>query len=32
MRRHHHVTAIHPWSNGNGRHACPMADLLIQRV
>jgi Fic-DOC domain mobile mystery protein B len=32
VRLHHRLTAIHPWPNGNGRHARLMADLLIQRL
>jgi Fic-DOC domain mobile mystery protein B len=32
VRLHHRLTAIHPWPNGNGRHARLMADLLIERL
>lgn len=32
VRLHHRLAAIHPWPNGNGRHARLMADLLIQRL
>jgi Fic-DOC domain mobile mystery protein B len=32
VRLHHRLTAIHPWPNGNGRHARLMADLVIQRL
>jgi len=32
VRLHHRLTAIHPWPNGNGRHARLMADLLAQRL
>jgi Fic-DOC domain mobile mystery protein B len=32
VRLHHRLTAIHPWPNGNGRHARLIADLLIQRL
>lgn len=32
VRLHHRLTAIHPFPNGNGRHARLMADLLIQRL
>jgi Fic-DOC domain mobile mystery protein B len=31
-RLHHRLTAIHPFPNGNGRHARLMADLLIERL
>ncbi|WBF66692.1 mobile mystery protein B [Desulfovibrio subterraneus] len=31
-RFHHRLVAIHPFPNGNGRHARMMADLLIQRL
>lgn len=30
VRLHHRLTAIHPFPNGNGRHARLMADLLIE--
>lgn len=29
VRFHHRLVAIHPFANGNGRHARMMADLLI---
>ena len=29
VRLHHRLVAIHPWSNGNGRHARLMADVLV---
>lgn len=32
IRLHHRLTAIHPFPNGNGRHARMMADLLIERL
>jgi Fic-DOC domain mobile mystery protein B len=32
VRLHHRLTAIHPWPNGNGRHARLIGDLLIQRL
>jgi Fic-DOC domain mobile mystery protein B len=32
MRFHHRLVAIHPFPNGNGRHARLMADLLVQRL
>lgn len=32
IRFHHRLVAIHPFRNGNGRHARLMADLLIQRL
>lgn len=32
MRLHHRLVAIHPFPNGNGRHARLMADLLIERL
>jgi Fic-DOC domain mobile mystery protein B len=31
-RFHHRLVAIHPFPNGNGRHARLMADLLIQKL
>ena len=31
-RFHHRLVAIHPFPNGNGRHARMMADLLIHRL
>jgi Fic-DOC domain mobile mystery protein B len=32
IRFHHRLVAIHPFPNGNGRHARLMADLLIGRL
>jgi Fic-DOC domain mobile mystery protein B len=32
VRLHHRLVAIHPFPNGNGRHARLMADLLIGRL
>lgn len=32
IRFHHRLVAIHPFPNGNGRHARLMADLLVQRL
>lgn len=32
VRFHHKLVWIHPFSNGNGRHARLMADLIAQRV
>ncbi len=32
LRLHHRLTVIHPFPNGNGRHARLMADLLIERL
>jgi len=32
VRLHHRLTAIHPFPNGNGRHARLMADLLIEAL
>lgn len=32
LRFHHRLVWIHPFANGNGRHARMMADLLIQRL
>jgi Fic-DOC domain mobile mystery protein B len=29
VRLHHRLVAIHPWPNGNGRHARLMADIVI---
>ncbi len=32
VRMHHRLVLIHPFPNGNGRHARMMADLLIVRL
>lgn len=32
VRFHHQLVMIHPFPNGNGRHARLIADLLIQRL
>jgi Fic-DOC domain mobile mystery protein B len=32
VRLHHRLVAIHPFPNGNGRHARMMADLLVERL
>ena len=32
VRLHHRLAAIHPFPNGNGRHARLMADLLAERL
>jgi len=32
VRFHHRLTSIHPFPNGNGRHARLMADLLVENV
>lgn len=32
VRLHHRLVAIHPFPNGNGRHARLMADLLIEQL
>lgn len=29
VRMHHRLVVIHPWSNGNGRHARLMADIFV---
>jgi Fic-DOC domain mobile mystery protein B len=31
VRFHHRLVAVHPFTNGNGRHARLMADLLVQQ-
>ena len=31
LRFHHRLVSIHPFANGNGRHARLMADVLAQR-
>jgi Fic-DOC domain mobile mystery protein B len=31
-RFHHRLVAIHPFPNGNGRHARLLADLLVERL
>ena len=32
VRFHHRLVWIHPFANGNGRHARVMADVLVQRL
>lgn len=32
VRFHHRLVSIHPFPNGNGRHARLMADLLIEKL
>ena len=32
VRFHHRMTAIHPFANGNGRHARLMTDLLLENI
>jgi Fic-DOC domain mobile mystery protein B len=32
VRFHHRLVAVHPFANGNGRHARLMADLLAMRL
>ena len=32
VRFHHRLVQIHPFANGNGRHARLIADLLIMRL
>ena len=32
LRFHHRLTVIHPFPNGNGRHARIMTDALLQKV
>ena len=32
MRFHHRLVQIHPFPNGNGRHARLSADLLVMRL
>lgn len=32
VRLHHRLVAVHPFPNGNGRHARTMADLLVQQL
>lgn len=32
VRFHHRLVAIHPFPNGNGRHARLMTDLLLQEI
>ena len=32
IRFHHRLTVIHPFPNGNGRHARFMADALLEKV
>lgn len=30
VRLHHRLVQVHPWPNGNGRHARLMADIVVQ--
>jgi Fic-DOC domain mobile mystery protein B len=32
VRLHHRLTQIHPFPNGNGRHARIMADAMLERI
>lgn len=32
VRLHHRLTQIHPFPNGNGRHARIMADVMLERI
>ncbi len=32
MRFHHQLVSVHPFPNGNGRHARLMTDLLLREV
>jgi Fic-DOC domain mobile mystery protein B len=32
VRFHHRLVAIHPFPNGNGRHARLMADVLVMKL
>jgi len=32
IRYHHRLVSIHPFPNGNGRHARLMADLIVQQL
>lgn len=32
VRFHHRLVVIHPFANGNGRHARLMSDVLVQRL
>lgn len=32
VRLHHRLVFIHPFSNGNGRHARLMADLILEKI
>jgi fido (protein-threonine AMPylation protein) len=32
MRFHHQLVSIHPFANGNGRHAREMADQLLKEL
>ena len=32
MRFHHRLVQIHPFPNGNGRHARLLADLLVMQL
>ena len=32
VRFHHRLVSVHPFSNGNGRHARLMTDLLLEKI
>jgi Fic-DOC domain mobile mystery protein B len=32
IRMHHRLVVIHPWTNGNGRHARLLADCLVAKA
>lgn len=32
VRFHHRIVSVHPFSNGNGRHARLMTDLLLENI
>jgi Fic-DOC domain mobile mystery protein B len=32
VRLHHRLVSIHPFPNGNGRHARMMADLIVEQM
>jgi Fic-DOC domain mobile mystery protein B len=32
VRLHHRIVQVHPFPNGNGRHARLLADLLVERL
>jgi Fic-DOC domain mobile mystery protein B len=32
VRFHHRLVSVHPFSNGNGRHARLMTDLLLENI
>jgi fido (protein-threonine AMPylation protein) len=32
VRLHHHLLWVHPFANGNGRHARIMGDVVLEKI